>query len=150
MNSKTTDNSDCSPRFRIIHLCMLHLNPCLLDHESPKIFTSKKSKNERFRFLSHNSPRKDTRDTSTNFRVLEGSYFIHCACMQEKSAPMEGKIELNLKIVKYFTFFFLKTLRKTPPNCKIMYLTHNPFKNSLFMDSNRLGLVLDGSRKRKK
>ena len=66
--------------------------------------------------------------------------------MQEKPAPVKEKIykkiDFNLKkIVRELTFFFLKTLRQTPPNWFIMYLTDNPFRDSLFVDSNRLGLI---------
>ena len=134
----------------ITYACFISIH-AYSDHESPKKIYDlhfEKTLNWKFQNFVPQDPTKrqhtDTRDTSIVPRVLQASYIIHWACMQEKPAPMKGKIykkiDFNLKkIVREFTFFFLKTLRKTPPNCNIMYLTHDPFRDSLFIYSNRLG-----------
>ena len=152
MNPKTSDKSKRSPGFRIHHLCMLDFNSCLFRSRKSKkkdtICISKKTLNWKFQNFVPQDPTKrqhtDTRDTSIVTRVLQASYIIHWACMQEKPAPVKEKIfkkiDFNLKkIVRELTFFFLKTLRKTPPNCNIMYFTHDPLRDSLFIYSNRLG-----------
>ena len=124
MNPKTSDKSKRSPRFRIHHLCMLHFNSCL--------FRSRKSEKKiRFAFRKnlklkisefrptrpHKRQHTDTRDTSIVPRMLQASYSIHWACMQEKPAPMKGKIYKEIdfnfkkKIVIEFTFFLLKNTK---------------------------------------
>ena len=152
MNPKTSDKSKRSPRFRIHHLCMLHFNSCL--------FRSRKSKKKiRFAF------RKNLKLKISEFRptrphkktTYRHQRHLHRVCYKLRISSIgrvckrsrrlwRGKFTRKLiliwkKIVREFTFFFLKTLRQTPPNWIIMYLTDDPFRDSLFIDSNRLGLI---------
>ena len=121
VNPKTSDKSKRSPRFRIHHLCMLHFNSCL--------FRSRKSKKKiRFAFrknlklkISEFRPTRPHKKTtyrhqrhlpSLRERVLQASYIIHWACMQEKPAPVKDlkftlKIDFNLKKNRQRIHFFL-------------------------------------------
>ena len=68
------------------------------DHECSKKDAnciSKKPLNRNFQNFVPQDPTKrqhtDTRDTSIVPRVLQASYIIHWACMQEKPPPMKGE-----------------------------------------------------------
>ena len=154
MNPKTSDKSKRSPRFRIYHLCMLHFNSCL--------FRSRKSEKKiRFAFRKylklkisefrptrpHKKDNIQTPETPPSFHVCYKLRIASIGRVYKRSRRLwRGKFTRKLILIlkkkssKNSLSFFLKTLRQTPPNWIIMYLTDDPFRDSLFIDSNRLGL----------
>ena len=154
MNPKTSDKSKCSPRFRIHHLCMLHFNPGLFrsrKSKKEKICTSKKSKTEKFRISSHKTPQKkdtiQTPEAPPSFHVCYKLRISSIGRVCKRSRRLwRGKSTKKMILIwkkswENSLFFFLKTLRQRPPNCIIMYLTDEPFRDSLFLDSTHLGLI---------
>ena len=112
----------------ITYACFISIH-AYSDHESPKKrydLHFEKTLNWKFQNFVPQDPTKrqhtDTRDTSIVTRVLQASYIIHWACMQEKPAPAKEKIYMKIdfnlkkKSSENSLFFFLKTLRQTPPN----------------------------------
>ena len=134
----------------ITYVCFISIH-AYSDHESPKKLRFALRKNLKLKiqnFVPQDPTKRnytDTRDTSIVPHVLQISYVIHWACMQEKLAPMEGKtykkIELNLKKSWESSHFFLINNTKEDA-IKLQYHVSctRLFQNSLFIDSNRLGL----------
>ena len=106
----------------ITYACSISIH-AYSDHESPKKrydLHFEKTLNWNVQIFVPQDPTKrhhtDTRDTSIVPRVLQASYIIHWACMQEQPAPMKGKIykkiEFNLKKIRErINFFLLKNTK---------------------------------------
>ena len=146
-----------SPRFRIHHLCMLHFNWCLFrsrkSKKKIKFALQKNLKTEKFSISSHKTPQKDTiqiPETPPSFHVCYKLRISSIGCVCKRSRrPCEGRKftrKLNLIWKKncerlHILFLLNNTKDRRHQTAIIMYLTHNPFKDSLFINSNRLGLI---------
>ena len=124
----------------ITYACFISIH-AYSDHESPKKrydLHFEKTLNWKFQNFVPQDPTKrqhtDTRDTSIVPRVLQASYIIHWACMQEKPAPMKGKIykkidfNLKKKIVREFTFFLLKNTKTDATKLNYHVSYRRPFQ----------------------